>query len=114
MDERNEAPLLPPNPAPYLTDWLFEIGPTQANGMGEGRIGWREIEAWEGRMGIELMPWEAKLLRRLSGEYADERYEAKKPDRIAPFTGTRDDIEDRRAMVDRKITAAFAGLVKKE
>lgn len=112
MEATGDVPILPPNPAPYLSDWLFEIGPTVAAGMGEGRLGWRDLAAWQEISGIELMPWEARLLRRLSGEYADERHEAKKNDRLAPYGGNRDDIAARRAMVDRKLQAAFAGLKK--
>jgi hypothetical protein len=107
MKKDGIVPLLPDNPAEYLTDWLFEIGP--GGGM-DGPLGWQEMAAWEHLTGIELDPWEARTLRELSAEYLHERQEARKPDRLPPYT---DKItEERRAMVDRKVSSAFAGLKK--
>lgn len=97
-----------------MTDWLFEIGPTVATMAGAERIGWRDLAAWQEISGIELLPVEARLLRRLSAEYADERHEAKAPDRPPPYGGEKQDVIDRRAMVERKLDAVFAGLKKKE
>jgi hypothetical protein len=80
----------------------------------DGPLGWQEMAAWEHLTGIELDPWEARTLRELSAEYLVEKQHAKKADRIAPYTGAPDDIEERRAMVDRKVLAAFAGLKGKK
>lgn len=73
--------LLPDNPAPYLTNWLFEIGPVE----GDGPISWQAMAAWEGVSGIELDPWEARTIRRLSAEYLSEYHQAKRRDRPAPY-----------------------------
>ena len=73
MEERGEIPALPDNPAPHLTEWFFELGPTVAVGMGEGPIGWQDMFAWSGLTGIELDPWEAQTLRRMSQGYLSNR-----------------------------------------
>lgn len=109
MEARGEQPLLPANPAPYVTDWLFEIGP----GM-DGPIGWQEMTAWERLTGIELNPWEARTIRWLSQEYLSERQQARKADSPAPYSGLSDDLEDRREIVVGKIKSAFAGLKGKK
>lgn len=64
--------LMPPNPAPHITDWLIEIGLTEAAGMGAAPLSWREIEAWCSRTVVDLEPWEARLLRKLSVAYLAE------------------------------------------
>lgn len=113
MQRRGETPLLPPNPAPYLTDWLMEIGPVTYSAMGSSPIGWPDLAAWQDLTGIELEPWEARLLRRLSGCYAAETQAAKKRDRAAPYTGTAPEIVNGRDLVARKVRALF-GLRKKQ
>lgn len=100
--------LLPDNPAPYLTDWLFEIGPTSINGMGEGPIGWQDLTAWESLTGIELDAWEAKTLRRLSLAYLGQKIESREPDCPAPYIGLDDSNRER---VSRKVGAIFGGRV---
>lgn len=69
----------------YLVIYLFEFGPTMPAGMGSGPVTFQEMRAWQEMSGIELQPWEAALLRRLSGEYADESHKAVKRDRAPPF-----------------------------
>ncbi|WP_257575262.1 hypothetical protein [Sphingomonas sanguinis] len=63
---------MPPNPAPHFTDWLIEIGLTEAAGMGADAVSWRQIRAWKSVTGVPIQPWEARLLRRLSITYLAE------------------------------------------
>ena len=109
MKAKGEVPLLPPNPAPYLTDWLFEIGPSS----GDGAISFGDLAAWQGIVGVDLKPWEAKLIRRLSGVYLGTLRGTRKPDCPPPYTGLPDDIIANRAAVDAKVRAAFLNLKKK-
>jgi len=109
MKARGETPLLPNNPAPYLTDWLFDVGPIN----GDALVGYGDLAAWQQIAGIELLPWEAKLIRRLSAEYSNERYRARKADYPAPYSGALDDIVANRAAVDAKVRSAFLNLKKK-
>ena len=62
----------------YLVGYLLEIGPVQASGMGQGPISHESILAWQALTGIELEPWESRLLRRLSSEYLSESNRAQK------------------------------------
>tara|TARA_R110002072_G_scaffold38314_4_gene110916 strand:+ start:18670 stop:19011 length:342 start_codon:yes stop_codon:yes gene_type:complete len=101
MQEREETPLLPSNPANYLTDWLFEIGPT----IGEGLVGYQDMAAWQRISGVELMPWEARTLRRLSAEYSAERYRARKANCPPPYS-------EQPAAVRDRVTEQFAAMMQ--
>lgn len=104
------TPQLPPNSVPYLTDWLFEIGPTVSGGMGPSPIGWRDMEAWQALTGVELLPWEAKLLRRLSYDFIAQMQDAKKMDCPDPWVPEQDTAANREA-VSRQIGNAFKAMI---
>lgn len=106
MKANGIIPALPPNPAPYLTDWLFEIGPTVPNGMGPGPIGWHDLTAWQALSGVDLLPWEAKLMRRLSHDFIAEMSAAKKMDCPDPWLPEEETAANREA-VSRQIGNAF-------
>lgn len=99
----DDIPPLPDNPAPYLTAWLFEIGPTS----GDAALGWLDLQAWERISGVELLPFEAKILRRLSVEYANERFLARDDARPMPYNLAQEEIEARRDAVDAKLRKMF-------
>ena len=101
------APSLPFNPTPYLIEWLFEIGPAIAGAMGSAAIGWQDIGAWQQITGIELLPWEARILRRLSQDFISQNHDAGKPECPAPWAALSD---DRREAVGRKISSALRAL----
>ncbi|WP_404711483.1 hypothetical protein [Sphingomonas sp. MMS24-J13] len=69
MKKGGIKPPLPPTSMPHIASRLMEIGPTQPAGMGVAPLSWSEINAWCDRTGIEIAPWEARLIRRLSVEY---------------------------------------------
>lgn len=96
--------MIPPNPAPHITDWLLEIGPLSREG---GQIGWPDLTAWQQISGIELEPWEGRLIRRLSGEYATMRIRAEKSDCVAPYAGEEKDMPSVRDRVAAKVSAMF-------
>lgn len=104
MRSSGVEPELPDNLAPHLTEWLFEIGPTVPGGMGATVIGWRDLEAWQTIMGIELSPWEARLLRKLSGVYLMQAAASEKPECPAPYLTQNQIIRNRQA-VDRQMDA---------
>jgi hypothetical protein len=78
---------MPPCDAGYLIDYLFEIGPTMAAGMGEATISHSELSAWQHNTGISLNSWESRMLKRLSLEYLGESHKARSPDHPAPWAG---------------------------
>lgn len=111
----NEDIPLPPNPAPYLIDWLLEIGPTQPVGMGAAPISFGAMLDWQDIMGVELQPWEARMLRRLSVDYVNEQYHARDKDRLAPYSAFfAGDVRANRQRVDDKIRSLFGGPKKKD
>jgi hypothetical protein len=80
------TPLMPPvGAASYIAEYLWEIGPTQASGLGDGVISHQEIAAWQSNLGIELHAWEVGLLRRLSQDYLTQSREAEDPYCKPPF-----------------------------
>jgi hypothetical protein len=82
------APEMPPvEDAAYLLDYLWQVGPTMAAGMGAGPITHEELQAWQRNAGVELQPWEVRFLRRLSIDYIGEQHRAEKADCPAPWQG---------------------------
>lgn len=76
---------MPECDAIYLVEYLFEIGPAMAAGMGEGPISHAELQAWQNNTGIDLDAWESRTLKRLSVEYLIESRKAKELDCPAPW-----------------------------
>lgn len=99
---------MPANPASYLTDWLFEIGPSIPMGMGMAPIGWRDMEAWQAISGVALLPIEGRILRRLSQDFIAMGEEARDPECPAPWTAA---PAVNREAVARKVGNAFKALV---
>lgn len=112
LNKAGERPLLPPNPAPYLSEWLFDIGPSGTSGMGEAPIDYRDLVAWQEISGVELMPWEAATIRRLSRDFVAERHRAKEASAPAPYTD-RDNVAAQRDDVAARLKGAFAAMVGK-
>lgn len=86
MEQRDEPIVLPAIADKYLIDWWLEIGPTSPSSMGEGPIGWQDIAAWQALVLIDLNPFEATTIRRLSSEYLAQKHDAKKPSCPAPYS----------------------------
>lgn len=101
MKERGEEVHLPPVPAQYLIDWWREIGPTEE----DGPISWLSMTAWERLTGVELLPWEARLIRSLSSAFVSQRYDAKKPDCPPPWS------PERPQQVRNKVAVQFAAMI---
>ncbi|MES2634008.1 MAG: hypothetical protein V4669_13625 [Pseudomonadota bacterium] len=69
----------------YLIGYFWEVGPLAGGGMGASAISHTEILSWSSLVGIVLQPWEARLLRRLSREYAGELHKAEKANCPPPW-----------------------------
>jgi hypothetical protein len=106
MKAKKEEPVLPVNPAPYLTDWLFEIGPSAPAGMSDAPIDFRHMAAWTGLMGVDLTPWEARTLRRLSRAYVNQRDDARKLACIEPR------MKVDQELAQRRVDDQFANMVR--
>ena len=79
-----DLPALDPGPAAYLLEFLYELGPMHFSSMGEVPIGYEQIDAWERVTGVDLSPWEASTLRKLSIAYAVEKSAGANPLAAAP------------------------------
>lgn len=102
------TPSMPVNPAEYLTDWLIEIGPTIVGAMGSGPIGWADIAAWQAINGIEVEPWEGRILRQLSASYLDQCHLARKAACPPPYS----DFEREPATVRDRVSKQFAAMFR--
>lgn len=87
--ERDRIPVrMPPNPMPHVIARLIEVGLTGTNGMGPTPLSWIEIDAWQRLTCLELMPWEARLLRQLSTAYVAEGLRAEAENCLPPWRAT--------------------------
>ncbi len=68
----------------HLSDYLFDVGPTQAGGMGAVAISHGELVAWQHNKGIEISAWDASTLRRLSHDYLAASQAAEDPNCPSP------------------------------
>lgn len=101
MKAQGRDPVLPLNPAPHITDWLMEIGPM----AGEGPIGWQDMDAWSRLTSIDLDPWEARTLRRLSRSFVNQRRDARKANCPEPR------VQADEIAVRKKVDGQFAAMV---
>ncbi len=108
QDEEADVPL-PPCPARFLIDYLLEIGPVVPAGMGSAAIAWRDIAAWRECTAVDLPPWQAQLLRRLSADYLVMSRDAEKLDCPAPWLAEQD-VEANRGRVRDKVRSLFGSL----
>jgi hypothetical protein len=97
-------PLMPPCPAPHIIAYLMEAGPVETAGMDRVPLSWREIHYWQHDTAVSLEPWEARLLRQLSGEYLSQSRKAEKPDCPAPWGAM---TQDHRDAVEKKLLKLF-------
>jgi hypothetical protein len=114
MKKRGVEPVWPPLPVDYMIDWLFEIGPSMAGSMGEAPIGWVELEAWQGLTGVDLDPWEARTLRRLSRAYVAQRHLSEDPKCPEPRLDESEALKAKRQDVAERLEAAFRMLAAQQ
>lgn len=74
-----------PSEALFLVGYLFDAGPTSAAGQHGAALTWTDLRAWQAGAGINLPPWQLRLLRRLSGEYLSESLTANAHDAPPPW-----------------------------
>lgn len=101
MKRDGAAIAMPPNPAPHLVGWLTEMGITESTGMGPVPLSWREISEWQRNTGVELKPWEARLIRKLSLAYLSQSHEAESETCPPPWRAevTQDELETSEAQL---------------
>lgn len=91
----------------HLLEYLFEIGPAKAAGMG-GMIGLDETDilAWQTNHDMRLSSWEIRTIRRLSQEYAAASADSRSPQSQPPYLPSRDGIsQDQRKRISDAMSA---------
>jgi hypothetical protein len=110
MQRDGIQPPMPPLSLPWMVDLLMEIGPTEQGAMAACAIGWRTLDAWCNRTGVDLTPGDCRLLRRLSGEYLMEGDRAREPDCPSPWATRR--VEQNREAVSAKLASVFERMMR--
>lgn len=102
LKKKGSEPAMPPNSAPCIIDWLTEMGITESDGMGLSPLSWREIDAWCTRTAIDLPPWAARLIKKLSVVYLSEGRRAEDETCPPPWRGevTEGEINAELALLD--------------
>lgn len=106
--EKGVEPDMPPCDALYLTEYLLEVGPVMSGAMGPIVVTQQEIAKYQSNMGIELLPWEVRAIRRASGAYLDQMMACREGHQAMPW---RDHMgEEQRSNVGNALKSALAGL----
>lgn len=100
-------PDFPECDAIYLANYLWEVGPVSAGGMGPAPVSHTELLAWQENTGVELSSWEARTLRDLSRAYLGESHRAEDPACPAPWSTF--SLADKRQMLPKIIKSALRG-----
>jgi hypothetical protein len=111
MQADKVEPQLPPlSCGEHLIEYLFEVGPMIAGGMGPVAVDWPHLDAWQRCVGLVLPPWQSRLLIRLSNDYIDEWLKAQDDTRPAPWQAE-DMTEANRAAVSRQVSNAMKAFI---
>lgn len=102
---------MPPVSVGHLILYLWELGPILADGMGSKPISHAELLAWSELTGIELQPWEARFIIRLSQDYLMESRRAEKPDCPSPWI-TAAVTQEQRDAVSRQVQSSLRALMR--
>jgi len=89
----------------------LEIGPSAPTGGGAAPIGFSEMADWSRLMGLDLSPWEARTIRRLSRAFVNQQDDARNSACIEPMVQVNQDLA--RSRVDAQFAAMVAAFKKK-
>lgn len=113
QDEGKEIEMPPLEAGAHLLDYLWEFGPSMAAGMGNSAVTFQEMAAWQTLTAVQLHPWEARMLRRLSIEYVNQAHDARAPKCPAPWTPEEAPALDRQAIAAGMLQVMRAMMKKK-
>jgi hypothetical protein len=69
----------------HLIEYFFDIGPWE----GEHHITWKSIESWCNLSGIQLEPWQCRLMVILSKAYIQQSQESRDWTSLSPWVPAR-------------------------
>ena len=81
-----------------------------SGGFGMVPLSWRDLVAWQACSGVDLPPWQARLMIELSREFCAFQRKAEKPDCPAPWSEEAA-AENRRGRVARELRIGFKALI---
>lgn len=85
-------PIVPVGEGQYLLDALFEVGPSQAGGMGgEIPLSWGEVWAYAQATQILTEPWEFRSIMSMSRAFVKARKDGESVFAIPPIEQVTDD-----------------------
>lgn len=90
-----------PGEGAYLVAHLLEVGPVSASAAGSSPVSWTDLQAWQQQIGVELQPWETRMLRSLSTAYAAELRRAEAHDALSPMAAEVTSNEQRESVARR-------------
>ena len=93
----------------YLVDYLMEAGPFTYGASGPIPLNWQDFRSWQDTTGIDLQPWEAKTLRRLSAAYLGQMQKAEEIDCPPPWVPVMTETD--RAEVSKNVQTALRMLM---
>jgi hypothetical protein len=93
----------------YLIDYLMEAGPISAAGMGPVVLTWPELNAWVERTGVDLQPWESRMVRRLSADYLTQSRKSEKLD--CPSPAFKPLTDEAREVLAKQLESALDSLI---
>lgn len=110
--ERNGGtPLFPDvGEAQYVITYWQDIGVVEAGAMGPVPLSSKEIASWQECTGIDLQPWEFRVLRDMSRMYLIQAEQSKKPECPPPYGDPVNEFD--REIVGKKVGNAFKALIQ--
>lgn len=95
----------------HVLGYLFDAGPSMSAGFGPAPLSHAEIKSWQHNSGVQLVPWEAQLVRMLSMHYVAELQRAEKPDCPPPWA--EELSNDDRDVISRGLQNGLRALMNK-
>lgn len=105
IEANGGTPLFPEVDAAYLIQHWFSVGLTGHGAMGPTALSALELMAWQQGTGVDLVPWEFRVLREMSRAYVAQYHDSEEPACPPPY-GEQAKEYDRDA-VAKKISDIF-------
>lgn len=111
IEQNGGTPLFPyVGDAQYVITYWQDIGVVEAGAMGPVPLSSKEIASWQECSGVELQPWEFRVLREMSRRYLIQAEESKKPECPPPYGDPVNEFD--RQIVSKKVGNAFKALIQ--
>ena len=96
--------------AQYLANFWFELGLVGTGSMGPVAINATELLAWQQGSGVELTPWEFRVIREMSRSYIASMNAAENPECPPPYGKQVEEFD--RSVISNKVSNAFKSFLQ--